>query len=146
MLSKGPVFDIDIHFPASIFPLVQYIACNDRNTISQHGSMQRTRNLINGRLISHEWFQLHYIQWNFHSNQLFKAYNGIFRCWCMCVYIYDQCCKCVDWNSILFIHIKWGLERPQWSKYPWISVGNLQRNWWKPQTLFLYEGRRSEFN
>lgn len=39
----------------SIVPLVQYIACGDRNTISQHGSKQRTWNLINGRLISYEW-------------------------------------------------------------------------------------------
>lgn len=28
-----------------------------------------------------------------------------------CVYIYDQCCKCVDWNSILFIHIKMGIRK-----------------------------------
>lgn len=28
-----------------------------------------------------------------------------------CVYIYDQCCKCVDWNSILLIHIKMGIRK-----------------------------------
>lgn len=30
---------------------------------------------------------------------------------CVYILVYDQCCKCVDWNSILFIHIKMGIRK-----------------------------------